>query len=281
MENINSTNSFKPLIAVIVPVYNEHKLIQNAFIKISDEIKKLVYKNLIHNKSYIGFVDDGSQDKSPEILKKLENKHKNLKTIFLPYNLGHQKALITGLQNFNYDIAVTLDLDLQDPPELIEKMIRKYLNGYSIVCGVRKIRIYDNFTNVFFSTFFYALSYIFVNRVFFHHADFRLLTKDSFNSLTSGIIGQNLCLRVLIDRKSPEVDYFFYKRKKRKIKKLKNQGYNFHKRIKLAIYSFFYKEKNVKKFYLIPILLITGGYIKLGLLSLINIFFGIYYYKNS
>lgn len=119
-------------LSIVVPVYNEEKNIQPLLSRLNPIIKPYSHE--------IIFVDDGSTDKTLTVLKKEAKKNLNLKILSFNRNFGHQAALFCGYKNAKGDCVVTIDADLQDPPEIITEMINQWEQGYDIVYAKRKTR---------------------------------------------------------------------------------------------------------------------------------------------
>ncbi len=168
-----------PLLAIIVPCYNEEEALPHTAPKLIEVLKDLISENLVRGDSYLLFVDDGSTDSTWEFLRSLKEREGNrVKAIKLSRNFGHQSALLCGLLEADYDIAVTIDADLQDPPEVIVEMVRKYHEGYRVVYGVRRDRSVDSPLKRFSAEAFYWLMEKLGTRVIRNHADFRLISKE-------------------------------------------------------------------------------------------------------
>ena len=118
-------------ITVVVPIYNEEDNIEHFCAEVGEVMKNLPYDYEII------FVDDGSVDKSREILNRLENEIENVRAIFLARNYGHQVALTCGLDNADGDAVITMDGDMQHPPNLIPALIEKWREGFDVVQTVR------------------------------------------------------------------------------------------------------------------------------------------------
>ncbi|MFK5971381.1 MAG: glycosyltransferase family 2 protein [Candidatus Marithrix sp.] len=139
-------------ISFVVPVYNEEKNIPLLYLKIVNLMTKFKEEwELI-------FINDGSNDKTIEILAKHSIQDKRVKYINLSRNFGHQAALTAGLDNVSSNTVaiISLDCDLQDPPEIIEEMINKWKSGYNIVYARRKSRK-DNFIKKYTAILYYKL----------------------------------------------------------------------------------------------------------------------------
>lgn len=172
----------KKLISVIIPTYNQENGINELFLRI---IKNL---NLIKDKySYeIIFINDFSLDLTYERLKKLASKNKKVKVINFSRNFGNQIAIAAGIDYCSGDLAIIIDDDLQDPPEVIINLIKKYEKGYNVVYAIRQKR---PGTSSFFRFVAY-LYYRFINSLSQTYlpkdvGDFRLIDKNVINSLKS------------------------------------------------------------------------------------------------
>jgi dolichol-phosphate mannosyltransferase len=137
---------------IIIPIFNEEKNIAKLYERLEATTKKII--NL--NTTYI-FVNDGSSDKTLEILSSLSKKNLSLKIISFTRNFGHQNALACGISFSNADYIVTIDGDLQDPPELIIDMIEVCIDKYDIVYAKRKKRNGENFFKIFSAKMFYKI----------------------------------------------------------------------------------------------------------------------------
>ncbi|BDA40226.1 glycosyltransferase family 2 protein [Candidatus Atelocyanobacterium thalassae] len=122
------------LISIVIPCYNEQEVIQEAH-------NQLVTVLSNFNPEFeLVYVDDGSQDKTAEILRELQYDNEQVKVIFLSRNFGHQMAVTAGLDHTSGDAVVLIDADLQDPPEIIKDMLSYWFQGYDVVYGVRTDR---------------------------------------------------------------------------------------------------------------------------------------------
>ena len=141
----------KILCSVIVPMYNEEAVIwetYNRLTKVMDEL----------NEAYeIIFINDGSKDKTKDILNEICNQNNKIKMIDFARNFGHQVAITAGMDYAAGECMVIIDGDLQDPPELIPEMIKKWKSGYDVVYGKRKSRQGETLFKKFTAKAFYRI----------------------------------------------------------------------------------------------------------------------------
>lgn len=169
----------KMLLSIVVPCFNEEEVIAETFerlLRIAFEVKDL--------DTEIIFVDDGSSDLTPVLLQKLVDKENFVKAIFLSRNFGHQIAVTAGIDASRGDAVVIIDADLQDPPEVIHKMILEWQKGYDVVYGKRIDRkgesIFKKFTAKMFYRILNILSDVYIP---LDTGDFRLISKNVVMSL--------------------------------------------------------------------------------------------------
>ena len=165
-------------ISYVVPIYNEELNIINTITKIKEAFNQNDIKGL-----EIIFIDDGSTDKSVEIIKTFIEKGEPIKCICLTRNFGHQEALSAGLSNAKSDLIAVLDGDLQDPPIVINEFIKSAKKGYDVIYGVRRKRkeiFYKKFAYGIFYKLLAALSKI---EIPLDSGDFCLMTRKALNML--------------------------------------------------------------------------------------------------
>lgn len=120
--------------SVVVPVYNEEQVVEETYKRLTEVMEKT-------SEGYeLIFVNDGSRDKTVEIIQKIGNKDSRVKLIDFSRNFGHQIAITAGMDNAAGQAIVVIDADLQDPPEVILRMIEKWKEGYDVVYGKRTKR---------------------------------------------------------------------------------------------------------------------------------------------
>lgn len=141
------------LLSVVVPVYCEELVIDEFYRRCKAALETL-RPSLDHE---LIFVDDGSRDRSLELLRNLAAKDPAVKVISFSRNFGHQLAITAGLDRVSGDVAVIIDSDLQDPPEVIAQMIEKWRAGAQVVHGVRKKRAGESFLKLILAAMFYRV----------------------------------------------------------------------------------------------------------------------------
>jgi len=173
------TNLKKPsLCSVIIPLFNE----EGNLLELHDRLHSMFKKN---NLSYeILFIDDGSIDNSLDIIRDLTKKNDAVKYISFSRNFGHESASTAGLDYCRGDIVLLIDADLQDPPEVIPKMIEKWQQGYNVVFAKRNLRKGETLIKRFTSYLFYRLLNKLVEiKIPMDTGDFRLMDRKVVDSV--------------------------------------------------------------------------------------------------
>jgi len=170
------------LFSVVIPLYNEEEVVLECVRRISSVLGK------IDGDYEVIFVNDGSSDKTLQIVTNECAKNKKLKVLSFSRNFGHQIAITAGMDYAKGDAVIVMDADLQDPPEVIEKLIEKYREGYDVVYAVRAKRKGETFFKKFTSKVFYRfLRYMCSIDIPVDTGDFRLISRkvaDVMRSLT-------------------------------------------------------------------------------------------------
>ena len=171
--------SNKPVLYIVIPCYNEEKVLPITSTMFLDKINELVNLGKISNDSRIMFVNDGSKDKTWEIICDLANKDEHYIGISQSRNRGHQNAVLAGLMEAKdqCDITISIDCDGQDDINAMNKMVDEYLDGCEVVYGVRSKRDTDTFFKRFTAEGFYHLMNWMGAEVVFNHADYRLISS--------------------------------------------------------------------------------------------------------
>ena len=204
-----------PLLHVVIPCYNEEEVLELTYKDFSCELNKMIKEKLISEDSKIMYVNDGSKDKTWEIIKKLCN-NKNVCGISLSRNRGHQNALLAGLMDSidKCDITISIDCDGQDDITCMSKMVKAYLNGADIVYGVRSDRKKDSFFKRFTAVSFYKLLNKMGVEAIFNHADYRLVSNKVLNEFKE-FKEVNLFLRGMFPLVGFNSTVVYYEREKR------------------------------------------------------------------
>lgn len=174
----------KPTLAIIVPCFNEELCVKSTIEKLLILLNTLVDKNKIKNDSYLYLVDDGSVDKTWNIIEGAHKNDKRVKALKFIRNFGNQKALIAGLEGvreLGCDCAVSIDADLQQDEKAIELFIDEYMKGADIVSGIRNDRKTDSFFKKVTALMFYKTMNILGAKIPPNHSDYRLVSKRTLD----------------------------------------------------------------------------------------------------
>ncbi|PWK07003.1 glycosyltransferase family 2 protein [Tumebacillus permanentifrigoris] len=200
-----------PVLSIVVPCYNEEDVLPETTKRLIEVLEDMIQDELIDFSSVILYVDDGSRDRTWELIEKFNRESRYITGLKLARNAGHQNALLSGLMKAkkNCDIAVSIDADLQDDLAAIRAMVETYHEGYEVVYGVRKSRTTDTFFKRFTAEGFYKLMQGLGANIVFNHADFRLMSKRALQNLAR-FDESNLFLRGIVPMigfRSTEVYY--------------------------------------------------------------------------
>lgn len=201
---------------LVIPCYNEEDVLPETSKQLLCKINSLIEQKRINNKSRIVFVDDGSKDRTWDIISELHKNNPLFQGIKLSKNQGHQNALLAGLMTVkkSADAVISLDADLQDDINAIDEMLDKYYSGCEIVYGVRNSRDTDSFMKKATAEGYYRSMKILGADVVFNHADYRLMSKKALDSLED-FHEVNLFLRGVVPMIGFKSDVVYYARKER------------------------------------------------------------------
>ncbi len=202
-------------LAIIVPCYNEEEILPETNRQLNVILNRMVERNKIAPESYIYYVDDGSKDRTWQLIKDICLENPCVGGIKLARNVGHQNALLAGLMTVKGDVLVSIDADLQDDVDIIEQMVDEYnVRGVEIVYGVRRRRDTDTaFKRMTAQTFYRFLHFMGVDIVL-NHADFRLMGRRAIQALQE-FREINLFLRGIVPLLGFQSSIVYYDRKAR------------------------------------------------------------------
>lgn len=174
-----------PILYIVVPCYNEEDVLPEAVKIMISKIENLSQSGKISNESRILFVDDGSKDNTWQMIENYSEDNKAVEGVKLSRNKGHQNAVLAGLMTAKEycDIAISIDADLQDDINAIDKMVDEYLNGCDIVYGVRGSRAADTGFKRNTAQGYYKFMEALGVDIIYNHADFRLMSKRAMVAL--------------------------------------------------------------------------------------------------
>jgi len=204
-------------LAIVVPCYNEEEVLKIASKALRDVLEDLIQKGKIAADSFVLFVNDGSKDKTWQLIEEEHTAYPTrIRGVKLAGNVGHQFALTAGLLTAKdmSDVTVSIDADLQDDVTVIEEMIDKFHAGCDIVYGVRKERKTDTFFKRTTAQCFYKLMDAMGVKTVYNHADFRLMSKRAVEEF-SKYKETNLFLRGMMPLIGYQTDCVYYDRKER------------------------------------------------------------------
>ncbi len=170
---------------LVVPCYNEEEVLRETAKRLLEKINKMINQGQVSKESKILFVNDGSKDRTWDIIEELYNSNSIFSGVNLSRNRGHQNALLAGLMVAKKyaDMVISLDADLQDDIDVIEKFVDEYYSGSDIVYGVRSSRETDTFFKRTTALGFYKFMDKLGVNVVYNHADYRLMSKRALEGL--------------------------------------------------------------------------------------------------
>lgn len=178
-----------PLLSIVVPCFNEEELLANTIKELLNILSNLSNKSKIDKNSYLYLVDDGSTDKTWDIITEWHKKKTTIKALKFIKNYGMQKALLAGYEHSNIlgcDCAISIDADLQQDIDSIERFVDEYTNNSNldIILGVRKDRKSDTILKKLTANIFYMLARFLGLNLIKNHADYRLVSKKALEILS-------------------------------------------------------------------------------------------------
>lgn len=179
------STSTPPLLNIVVPCYNEEEVIAETIKQLGAVLDKLIQIHLISSNSLLLFVDDGSRDRTWELIEQHHLDNSYVTGLKLARNVGHQNALLAGLMvaKEQADCVISIDADLQDDLSTIEKFVIEFHKGVEIVYGIRQSRESDTFFKRNTALGFYKVMAKMGAQIEYNHADFRLMSKRALDQL--------------------------------------------------------------------------------------------------
>lgn len=206
----------KDVLYIVIPCYNEEQVLIETTKRLKEKLTNLISNKKISPKSKVMYINDGSKDKTWELIEKIHKEEKYFTGICLSRNRGHQNALVAGLLTAKKyaDVIISMDADLQDDINAIDEMLEKYYEGNDIIYGVRSARKKDTFFKKVTAEGFYKfMSWMGVD-VVFNHADYRLTSKRVLNEFEN-YKEVNLFLRGIFPLIGYSSDIVYYERNER------------------------------------------------------------------
>ena len=253
-------------LAIVSPCYNEEEVLEQSAARLTALFDELVGKEKISADSFVLFVNDGSKDRTWNIIKKLHKENPYVKGMNLARNVGHQSAIMAGMMTAKdwSDAVVTIDADLQDDINAIPQMVDYYNKGIDTIYGVRKERKTDTFFKKHTAQLFYKLMKTMGGDIIYNHADFRLMSKRALRALIS-YPERNLFLRGIVPMMGYPSAAVYYDRKERFAGESK---YPFTKMLNFAL-------DGITSFSVKPLRLITAAGLVFMLSSIIAIIYAL------
>lgn len=250
-----------PSLSVVIPCYNEEKVLPEVSSRIGAKIESLVERGLVRAESNIFFVDDGSTDATWELISEYAGGNPRFHGIKLSRNCGHQRALLAGLMSADGNVVVSMDADLQDDIDAIDEMLKKYQDGVEIVYGVRADRTVDSGFKRISAQGYYTLLRKMGVELIHNHADFRLMGRRAIDALRE-FSEVNLFLRGLVPLLGFKTDTVYYQRR---IRAAGESKYSLRKMLGFAI-------EGITSFSNVPLRMITSLGFLVSLFAFLMIF---------
>jgi polyisoprenyl-phosphate glycosyltransferase len=236
-----------PRLAIVVPCYNEEAVLPETARRLVTLLQEMMVSESVTGDSQVVFVDDGSRDRTWELIESLACVDPRFGGIKLSRNRGHQNALLAGLYTCEADILLSVDADLQDDIRVIPEMVQAYTRGAQIVYGVRNDRSSDGIFKRATAQGFYRILNALGAESVYNHADFRLMSRRAIEALQS-FREVNLFLRGMVPLIGFRSAIVYYTRSERFAGESK---YPLRKMLALALDA-------VTSFSVVPLRMITG-----------------------
>jgi len=201
---------------LVIPCYNEEEVLPETVKRLTVKMNSMIETGRADEKSRMLLVDDGSRDRTWELISRFSEENELVSGIKLAHNRGHQNALLAGLMTAKEycDCAISLDADLQDDIEVLDQFADKFIDGCDVVYGVRNKRETDTFFKRTTAQGFYKFMKVLGVDVVYNHADYRLMSRRALEAL-SEYKEVNLFLRGIVPLIGYRSDYVYYDRNER------------------------------------------------------------------
>ncbi|WP_312695423.1 glycosyltransferase family 2 protein [Caproiciproducens sp.] len=205
-----------PTVYLVIPCYNEEEVLPETVKRLTVKMNSMIESGRADKKSRMLLVDDGSRDRTWELISRFSEENELVSGIKLAHNRGHQNALLAGLMTAKEycDCAISLDADLQDDIEVLDQFADKFIDGCDVVYGVRNKRETDTFFKRTTAQGFYKFMKVLGVDVVYNHADYRLMSRRALEAL-SEYKEVNLFLRGIVPLIGYRSDYVYYDRNER------------------------------------------------------------------
>lgn len=184
---------------LVIPCYNEEEVLPETSKRLTAKLGAMIEMGFISQDSKIVFVNDGSKDRTWQLIRQYHEENPMIQGINLSRNKGHQNALLAGLMTVKEycDMAISMDADLQDDVDAIDQFVEKYYEGCEVVYGVRSERKTDSFFKRASAQSFYKLMLHMGVEIVYNHADYRLMSRRALDEM-EGFKEVNLFLRGIV-----------------------------------------------------------------------------------
>ena len=205
-----------PIVYLVIPCYNEEEVLPETVKRLTVKMNSMIEAGRADKDSRMLLVDDGSRDRTWELISRFSEENELVSGIKLAHNRGHQNALLAGLMTAKEycDCAISLDADLQDDIEVLDQFADKFMDGCDVVYGVRNKRETDTFFKRTTAQGFYKFMKVLGVDVVYNHADYRLMSRRALEAL-SEYKEVNLFLRGIVPLIGYRSDYVYYDRNER------------------------------------------------------------------
>ena len=258
-----------PTVYFVIPCYNEEAVLPETVKRLTEKLQSMANQGLAGEKSRMLLVDDGSKDKTWQLISQYNRENPYVEGVKLAHNRGHQNALLCGLMTAKdrCDCAISLDADLQDDTDALDQFVQKYLEGCDVVYGVRNKRDTDTWFKRTTAEGFYKVMKLLGVDIVFNHADYRLMSKRALEALAE-YREVNLFLRGIVPLIGYRSDYVYYDRHERFAGESK---YPLKKMISFAL-------DGITSFSVKPLKLISNLGILISVLSILGLLYALISY---